>query len=288
MSTAEPLVREGPAHRIPDYENYDFSAAWDGRSIQDLAERRLVAGWARTGGESCLDLGGGFGRITQVLEPLYQKVFMLDYSSRNLRGASTRLRKTTLVRCELGYLPFEDDTFDFISLIRVSHHISNPSPLLEEISRVGRNNSVFVMSVPNPAIGWGTKGRREGGTTVGIGPQGHLIYPTQLARYSNLSLLREEIRGVGLFDNRLGVKFERLAPLSLIDVKTSRLWPLKTNLFLRFTVKKYGAPKNEPRVLCNCGGAIVRYRCEKCQRPYGQVIDLVEGGESPRDRPRTG
>ncbi len=234
------------------------------------------------GGESCLDLGGGFGRVTRVLEPLYRDVFMLDYSKRNLMAASARLRKsTTLVRCELGTLPFEDDAFDFISLIRVMHHIPDPAPLLSEVARVGRDGATFVMSDPNAVtqrLLRKTSALPDGGV-VGVGPQGHLIYATRLEEYKDPSLVREEIRGVGLFDNAVGIRLERLSPLSSIDVGTSRLWPAKTNLFLRFKVRKprtHGPARAEPHVLCRCGGRILNGSCQACGRKYGRIIDLVE------------
>lgn len=140
LTSREALESPVKGRQIPDYETYDFASVWRGRGLADSAEKALVEMWARPGGESCLDLGGGFGRITSVLEPLYRDVFIVDYSRRNLNGAASRLRRTaTLVRCELEVLPFEDDAFDFISLIRVMHHIPTPSQLLAEVARVGRD-----------------------------------------------------------------------------------------------------------------------------------------------------
>jgi SAM-dependent methyltransferase len=290
LTSNEALVSPEQGSQIPDYETYDFASVWRGRGIADAAERTLVQKWARTGGGSALDLGGGFGRITSVLEPLYRNVFMVDYSRRNLNAAASRLRRTTLVRCELGVLPFEDNTFDFVSLIRVMHHIPKPSHLLAEVARVGREGGIFVMSDPN---GVSQRLLKRGGAVgpsgaVRVGPQGHLSYATRLEQYRNPSLVREETRGLGWFDNKLGMKLERLAPLSSVDVSTSRLWPVKTNLFLKFTIRKAGRrgqTKTEPFVLCRSGGRIVQARCERCGRQYGRIIDLVESGDAGLWRP---
>jgi len=121
------------------------------------------------------------------------------------------------------------------------------------------------------------------GGSVGVGPQGHMIYATRLEQYHHPSLVREEIRGVGWFDNKAGVKLERLSPLSSFDVNTSRLWPAKTNLFLKFRISKTGAkarPRRAPAALCACGGRISQESCEGCGRKYGRIIDLVEGDEA--------
>lgn len=276
MTSKETVLSPGVGSAIPDYETYDFAQAWKGRGLEDEAERRLVEMWARQGGRACLDIGGGFGRIARVLEPHFREVFVLDYSRRNLGAAASRLRETTtLVRSDLEVLPFDDDSFDFVALIRVMHHIREPSRLLSEVVRVAGDGATFVMSDPN-AI---TRSLKRNGGQAGpmLGPQGHRIYASRLADYRHAYLVREEIRGVGLFDNRVGIGLERLSPLSSLDVGTSRLWPAKANLFIRFRVSKGSSSgeREEPRVICGCGGRIEDSRCPRCGRRYGRVIDLV-------------
>ena len=51
------------------------------------------------------------------------------------------------------------------------------------------------------------------------------------SRFNTLSL--EGIFGTGLFDNRIGRKFNKMSFLSEIDLLTARLWKLKNNLFLK-------------------------------------------------------
>ncbi len=264
---------------IADYEICDFSSVWQGRDIQNNAEKELVRRWAATStrGESALDLGGGYGRITEVLEPHFERTFMLDYSLSNLRKASFALRKTTLVRCTLDTLPFEDDTFDFITLIRVMHHIPEPDRLLAEVSRVGRNGGTFVLGIANETFtGYGKVKQHALAWTT---PQGHRIYVTPLSRYGSSTLKRSEILGVGLFDNRIGRRLGRLSPLSTLDVATARLWPVKRMLFVRFRIdKKEAAYHHSPSVRCLCGGKIgTEGRCEECGRTYGEgrIVDLV-------------
>jgi SAM-dependent methyltransferase len=276
VTEGEPTLDSKAPDAIPDYETYDFSSVWRGRGLADAAERRLVEGWALPGGDACLDLGGGFGRITKVLEPHFDRVFMLDYSKRNLLAAASRLsQKTTLVRSDLSSLPFHDDTFDFVSLVRVIHHVSDHEALLSEVVRVGRDGGTFVMSEANSI----TKALRRERGRVFKSSNGHIIYPSRLSLYRNRSLVREEIRGVGLFDNRISGKFQRLAPLSQFDVRTSRFWPAKMNLFIKFKISKSARrtrSRNEPHVLCVCGGEIVGNGCMRCDRRYGRVVDLVE------------
>jgi len=257
------------SREIPDYEKYDYSAVWKGRRIEDIVEKAIVSRWAV--GETGIELGGGFGRITQVIEKRVRQTFMLDYSLNNLWRASSRLKKTTLVRSTLERLPFDDSVFDFIALIRVIHHVPDPDALLAEVVRVARNGATFVLGIANQF----DIGRRKDAAPLRISPEGHRIYPTPLARYVHTGLERVEVLGVGVFDNRLGRKVERLSPLATLDLKTSRLWPAKSMLFVRYRVTKPEG-KNEAHVKCGCGGPIIEGRCDSCGRAYGRIVDLVE------------
>jgi SAM-dependent methyltransferase len=254
---------------IPDYERYDYSSVWKGRAMEERVEREIVSKWAV--GETGIELGGGFGRITQALEKRIGQMFMLDYSLRNLRRASSRLQKTTLIRGTLDKLPFEDNVFDFVALIRVIHHVPNPDPVLAEVVRVSRNGGTFVLGIAHE---FGRARSRESGLKR-VTPEGHRIYSTPLGRYSHPGLERVEIRGVGDFDNRVGRTLSRLWPLATIDIKTSRLWPAKPMLFVKYLVVK-AEGKNAPRVRCDCGGSILEGKCDSCGRTYGRIIDLVE------------
>jgi ubiquinone/menaquinone biosynthesis C-methylase UbiE len=258
---------------IPDYESYDYSGVWAHRGLEDRAEKELVLRWAT--GESGLELGGGFGRITEVIEPRFEKMFMLDYSLGNLRRASSKLKRTILVRSSLDRLPFDNCTFDFIALIRVMHHIPHPASLLDEVARVARNGATFVMAVANEQT-TGNK-KLKGHSLKYVSPQGHRIYSTPLSSYSHPSLERVENRGVGIFDNRVGRRLEWLSPLFSLDVATSLLWPVKPMLFIRFRVKKTDRERNESIVKCVCGGSVLSGRCDRCERIYGErTIDLVD------------
>lgn len=258
-----------PPESIPDYERYDYATVWKRRGIEDRAERELVSRWAV--GETGIELGGGFGRITQVLEKRIGKMFMLDYSLRNLRRASSRLERTTLIRDSIDGLPFDDSVFDFVALIRVMQHIPDPDSLLSEVVRVSRNGGTFVLAIGNEDRRW----RRGDSIRVKVTETGHKILSTPLNRFGHAGLDRLEILGLGAFDNVIGRKAERLFPLATLDLKTSRLWPVKPMLFVRYRVRK-GGGKNEPRVKCGCGGKVLDGRCGVCGRSYGRIIDLVE------------
>jgi SAM-dependent methyltransferase len=214
---------------IPDYESYDYATEWLHREIEDKAEKALLRALLPAGGV-LLELGGGFGRLTETLVSDFSLVVMVDSSARNTRRAHARAPAAEVVRAEITRLPFKEGAFDKALMVRVIHHLPQPHLVFDEIQRVAHRPAVVVVSAPNPCT---SKIRHPGNAIVGVGPQGHLIYAAPLDYYAGFFPLKE-LRGVGLFDNLVGRILHRLAFLYLLDVATSRMWRVKKTLFLKF------------------------------------------------------
>ena len=220
---------------IPDYENYDYKAQWADRSIVDRAEKELIVGLLK-GKRECLELGGGFGRITAALEPSFSEVVMTDYSNRSLRAAQGSLTKALITRCDIRMLPFRDDSFGSAIAVRVLHHIKNLQQLIGELVRVCRDGATVVFAVPNPLLG-----RYQGigqNHKVLIGKWNHVAYAHSLEEYGHPQLTLVEVRGSGIFDNRIGRRLNGFPNLSKFDVLTSRVWLFKPVIFLKYRIDK--------------------------------------------------
>ena len=220
---------------IPDYENYDYRAQWADRSIVDRAEKELVLGLLE-GRRDCLELGGGFGRITAVLEPRFAEVVMADYSNRSLRSARGSLTKAMITRCDIRVLPFSDGSFGSAVAIRVLHHIEDLRVLIGELVRVCRDGAVVVFAVPNPLLG-----RYQGvgqNHKVLIGKWNHKAYAHSLEEYAHPQMTLVEVRGSGIFDNRVGRRLNGFPSLSKFDILTSRVWMIKPVIFLKYRIHK--------------------------------------------------
>lgn len=219
---------------VPDYELYDYASEWRRRSVEDVAEKVIIAKWLKPS-QCCLDLGGGFGRITQILEPFFNSVFMMDYSERHLASAARRLKKTGLVRGDIRCLPFRDSSLDYVIAVRVLHHIEDIPNIMAEIVRVGRHGATLILGVPNTRLGK-YRGIRANQRVL-IGPKKHRAFVHPLSAYAHQSLELVERRGVGLFENVIGRRF-RLRAFSFLDVVTSGFWSTKPELFMKFTIRK--------------------------------------------------
>ena len=218
----------------PDYENYDYRSEWKGRRIEDMAEKAVLRMWLRRS-HSGLELGGGFGRLTSLLEQYFTEVVMLDFSKSNLGRAKRNTRKTRLARSDVASLPFRDGVFDLVLMVRVIHHLPDPEVVLREIKRVSKDGATVILSTPNTLFG--RYRPRKRGTLVAVGPQGHRIYASPLHFFRD-ALDLTGARGTGLFDNFAGKALERLGFLYLADVATSPLWIAKPHVFLRYRVAK--------------------------------------------------
>ncbi|HYB04769.1 MAG TPA: class I SAM-dependent methyltransferase [Nitrososphaerales archaeon] len=220
---------------IPDYEKYDYTREWRNKQIEDLAEKKILSKWI-TPGKICLELGGGFGRLTSFLEPRFSQIVMVDFSRANIERASQKLKKTEIIRSELHRLPFEDNKFDYIFLIRVIHHLADPLVVLGEIQRVAKEGATVVISAQNPTIG--RYRHLKTNTLVAIGDCGHQIYLAPLNYYSTKNLKETTRLGTGMFENFVGLKLHRLTFLHSVDVMFAPLWYLKPNIFMRLVVTK--------------------------------------------------
>ncbi len=136
------------------YDSYDYVGYWQGREYEDACERIALGEFLKTigPGRSVIDIGGGFGRLTPLYIPFFQKVTVLDPSAKNLEIGRHELKaypQVSLVQGGLPKLPFKDKSFDAVFLIRVSHHLPDLLPTLNEIARLLDGGGFLVLEVAN-------------------------------------------------------------------------------------------------------------------------------------------
>lgn len=126
---------------ICDYEGSDYRTRfWEnrGREYEDLVERIAIRHLLPPRGRRLLEVGAGFGRLTNMYDA-YAKVVLLDYSRSMLRQAQERLGRTaryTYLAADLYRMPLADSQVDAVCVVRVIHHIADVPAALEQIWRV--------------------------------------------------------------------------------------------------------------------------------------------------------
>jgi ubiquinone/menaquinone biosynthesis C-methylase UbiE len=136
--------------RICDYTDSTYRTDfWEGqgREYEDRAERIALRRLLPPAGRRLLDIGAGFGRLSEFYMG-YQQVVLLDYSRSLLRQAQERLgrnERMVYVAASFYALPFVDVAFDTAMMVRVMHHVEDVPALLGEVRRILRDDGVYVL-----------------------------------------------------------------------------------------------------------------------------------------------
>jgi len=131
---------------------YDYTQYWTHRNYEHAAEeaalRRLLAGrrFARAA-----DVGGGFGRLCLLLREYADHVTLAEPSKTQLEAAEKVLAGTDIekVQTQADDLAFEDGSLDLLTMVRVMHHIPEPTTEFREIARVLRPGGTAIIEVAN-------------------------------------------------------------------------------------------------------------------------------------------
>jgi ubiquinone/menaquinone biosynthesis C-methylase UbiE/uncharacterized protein YbaR (Trm112 family) len=136
--------------RVCDYEESAYRTDfWEGqgREYEDLAERRALRRLLPPRGRRLLDVGAGFGRLSEFYAG-YDQTVLLDYSRSLLRQARDRLGggpQRVYVAANFYAMPFAPASFDAAMMVRVIHHVEDVPALLGEVGRVLAGGGTFVL-----------------------------------------------------------------------------------------------------------------------------------------------
>ncbi len=141
--------------KICDYEGSNYRTEfWEGqgRDYEDRAERlalrRLLP---PEGGRRLLEIGAGFGRLTNEYHK-YDQVVLLDYSFSQLQFARDHFGDSdrfVYVAADVYDLPFQIGTFDAATMVRVIHHMADVPAALAQIRRVLTPGATFILEHAN-------------------------------------------------------------------------------------------------------------------------------------------
>jgi SAM-dependent methyltransferase len=140
---------------IIDYEGSSYRTDfWEGkgRDYEDGAERvALNRMLPFNGGRRLLEIGAGFGRLTNIYHA-YQQVVLLDYSFSQLQYAREQhgaLQRFVYVAADAYNLPFRPGVFDGLTMIRTIHHFRDVPLVLRGIRRVSAPGGVLILEHAN-------------------------------------------------------------------------------------------------------------------------------------------
>lgn len=140
-----------------DDPSYNYLKYWDGREYENAAEelaiKRLLKGKHF---KHAVDVGGGYGRLCVLLEQYADKVTLAEPSQQQLDLAEEYLKdhpKVERKKLAANDLKFKDGAVDLVTMVRVMHHLPDPSSELAEVARVLSKDGYAIIEVANFAHG---------------------------------------------------------------------------------------------------------------------------------------
>jgi ubiquinone/menaquinone biosynthesis C-methylase UbiE len=137
--------------------SHNYLRYWDGRDYEHAAEevaiKRLIG---NKHFKNAADIGGGYGRLCVFLEHFADKVTLAEPSQQQLDIAKDFLKdhpEVDRVLTQADNLKFKDGSLDLITMIRVMHHLPDPSVEFSELARVLSDDGYLILEVANYAHG---------------------------------------------------------------------------------------------------------------------------------------
>jgi ubiquinone/menaquinone biosynthesis C-methylase UbiE len=221
------MTRPEPRPRICDYEGSNYRTEfWEnqGRDYEDRVERIALRRLLNSKGKRLLEVGAGFGRLTNEYQ-MYEKVVLLDYSLSQLQYAQEHLGQQDryiFVAADAYKLPFRPGVFDGVTMIRVIHHMASVRTVLAQLRRALVPGGMFILEHAN-------KRNIKSVMRFSMKKQDwnpHDLHPVEFVELNydfHPEYIRQELQAAGFsIERRIPVSFFRLEPVKK-TVNTSLL-----------------------------------------------------------------
>lgn len=134
---------------------HNYLHYWDHRQYENAAEEMAIKRLLKDSHfKHAVDIGGGYGRLCILLEEYADKVTLAEPSQQQLDIAKEYLKDHPKIDRKLTQadnMDFKDSSADLITMIRVMHHLPDPSAEFKEIHRVLSDDGWFILEVANYA-----------------------------------------------------------------------------------------------------------------------------------------
>jgi len=144
-----------PKRRADQYNDpsHNYLHYWDGREYEHLAEEIAIKKLLkRKHFNNAVDVGGGYGRLCVLLEDFADHVTLAEPSRQQLDIAKKFLKDQPEIDQRLlqaDDLKFKDGSIDLLTMIRVMHHLPDPSSEFNEVARVLSEDGLAIIEVAN-------------------------------------------------------------------------------------------------------------------------------------------
>ncbi len=130
------------------YEKYWHNRAYE-HAAEEIALTKLLKGKKFT---NAVDIGGGYGRLSTVLQRYANHVTLVEPSQKQRTIAKRFLKDFPQITIKSGLsdkTQLEDNSQDLAMMVRVTHHLPDLKPTLAELSRVLKPKGLLILEVAN-------------------------------------------------------------------------------------------------------------------------------------------
>ena len=138
---------------VADYNGYDYKKIfWEDadRKYEDAADRLAIKKLLPKKMKNFVDIAGGYGRLADEYLKRAEKSTLFDYSKTELAQAKEKYGDKINVKAgDIYSLPFKDEEFDALMMIRATHHFKDMKKVISELYRVLESGGIAVVEVAN-------------------------------------------------------------------------------------------------------------------------------------------
>lgn len=138
---------------ISDYNGYDYKKIfWENadRKYEDEADRMAIRRLLPRQMDSFVDIAGGYGRLADEYIPRAKVATLFDYSETELAQARDLYGDKLKTKSgDIYSLPFKDNEFDGLLMVRATHHFRDMQKVSDELYRILKPGGVAVIEVAN-------------------------------------------------------------------------------------------------------------------------------------------
>lgn len=133
--------------------SHNYLRYWDGRDYENESERIALKSLLKGKHfKHAADIGGGYGRLCVFLKDYADKVTLAEPSQQQLDIGKDFLKnhpEIDMVLTQADDLKFKDNSLDLITMIRVMHHLPDPTAEFNEIKRVLTEDGYLILEIAN-------------------------------------------------------------------------------------------------------------------------------------------
>jgi len=134
------------------YEGVEYRDYWEGivRGKIDKREKQIINDLLPISGHRLIEIGCGYGRLAECYIDRFQQVVMFDGSISLLRQAQENTSgRLIYIAGDLNRPPFRQASFDAVLMIRVLHHLEDPTTCISELHRILCDKGQLVFNYRN-------------------------------------------------------------------------------------------------------------------------------------------